>query len=176
MVYGLNRTADREVLWQQLGQISMTISGAWCMMGDFNAISNPNDRIRGLTVTNADIQPMRRMMEECEVEDLKTKGAFYTWNNKQDVDHLIYSRIDRVLINEEWLALFPRSFAHLMPEGIYDHCPCFVQFEEVLARKAKAFKYFNMWRLAENYDSAVEGVWRQEKNGNMMYIIVSKLK
>ena len=45
MVYGLNQASDREVLWQQLGQISMRISGAWCMMGDFNAISNLNDRI-----------------------------------------------------------------------------------------------------------------------------------
>ena len=63
-----------------------------------------------------------------------------------------------------------------MPEGLYDHCPCIVRFEEVIIRRAKAFKYFNMWKLDENFESVIEGVWRQEMIGNSMYRVVSKMK
>ena len=86
-------------------------------MGDLNAIRNHEDRLGGAVISNADIQPMRNLIDDCELDDLKAKGAFFTWNNKQEKDHLIYSRIDRVLINEEWLNLFPWSFANFMPEG-----------------------------------------------------------
>ena len=44
---------------------------------------------------------MRKMIEDCEIDDLKAKVAFFTWNNKQEKEYLVYSRIDRVLINEE---------------------------------------------------------------------------
>ena len=63
-----------------------------------------------------------------------------------------------------------------MPEGLYDHCPCIVRFEEFIIQRAKAFKYFNMWKLDDKFESVIEGVWRQEMRGNLMYKIVSKLK
>ena len=100
IVYGMNKASERADLWQQIGHIRQRSRGAWCMMGDFNAISNFNDRLGGNSVSNADIQSMGKMIEECEIEDLKAKGAYFTWNNKQAGDRVVYSIIDRVLINE----------------------------------------------------------------------------
>ena len=101
MVYGLNKASERDELWQQLGKLRMRISDAWCLRRDFNAISNLNDRLGGGVISNADIQPMRKMIDDGEIDNLKAKGALFTWNNKQEKEHIIYSRIDRVLINEE---------------------------------------------------------------------------
>uniref|UniRef100_A0A0V0HW66 Putative ovule protein n=1 Tax=Solanum chacoense TaxID=4108 RepID=A0A0V0HW66_SOLCH len=39
--------------------------------------------------------------------ELKSSGAFFTWNNKQGETNQVYSRIDRVLVNEEWIATLP---------------------------------------------------------------------
>ena len=75
MVYGLNKATERDELWNQLEQIRQKIDGAWCVMGDFNAISGLNERLGGSVVNNADIQPISKMMTECEIEDLKAKGA-----------------------------------------------------------------------------------------------------
>ena len=97
-------------------------------MGDFNAIIRMNDRIGGNAISSSEMQPMGRMIVDCEVDDLKMKGAYYTWNNKKDVEHLVYSRIDLVLMHEECLLQFPRSYAHFMPEGIYPHDPSIVRF------------------------------------------------
>ena len=63
-----------------------------------------------------------------------------------------------------------------MPEGLYDHCPCIVRFDKVIIRRAKAFKYFNMWKLDENFETTIDSIWRQEVDGNMMFRVVYKMK
>ena len=80
------------------------------------------------------------------------------------------------MVNEEWISQFPWSHAHFMPEGLYDHCPCIIRFSEEIIRRTRPFKYFNMWKLDDNFEATVEGVWRLQLNGNKMFKVVSKLK
>ena len=74
------------------------------------------------------------------------------------------------------MTLFPLSYAHFMPEGLFDHCPCIIRFKEEIFRRTRPFKYFNMWKLDESFDSVIDGVWRLNLAGNMMFRVVTKLK
>lgn len=69
-------------------------------MRDFNCVLNMDERIRS-PVTIAEIKDFRKCMRECNLQELKSSGAFYTWNNKQEEQHRVYIRIDRVIINTE---------------------------------------------------------------------------
>ncbi|KAH0645162.1 hypothetical protein KY284_033046 [Solanum tuberosum] len=40
---------------------------------------------------------------------MKSSGAFFTWNNKTDGTDRVQSKIDRVLINTEWLTQMPAA-------------------------------------------------------------------
>ncbi|XP_074288300.1 uncharacterized protein LOC141613464 [Silene latifolia] len=103
VVYGLNSLGDREPLWQSIRSYHLQLNAPWLLCGDFNAIMERNERIGGAEITNAEIRPMADAIRDCQLTDMKARGAFYTWNNKQGTDYVIYSRIDRVFINEEWL-------------------------------------------------------------------------
>ncbi|XP_074290770.1 uncharacterized protein LOC141617472 [Silene latifolia] len=84
-------------------------------------------------------------------------GSFFTWNNKHDLETLVYSRLDRCLINDDWVNIFPEAYAYLMPEGYFDHCPCVVYpYGKPVTRKP-TFKYFNMWRLDANFNKLNKG-------------------
>ncbi|XP_074278426.1 uncharacterized protein LOC141602015 [Silene latifolia] len=148
LVYGLNKDKERESLWDYLCHISRDIDTASMVGGVFNILMHLNERISGAEVTWSDISPMRQMVDHCDLMELKSLGSFFTWNNKHEVGTKVYSKLDRVLINGDWLVQFPECFANFLPEGLFDHCPCLIQFQTRGNRKGVPFKYFNMWALS----------------------------
>ncbi|XP_074298631.1 uncharacterized protein LOC141629549 [Silene latifolia] len=120
-VYGFNKAADRRSLWNSLKTYQKQTTGAWLIGGDFNNVLFPNERV-GSQITSAEITPFRDCVHYCGVEDLKAVGSFFTWTNKQEASQRVYSRIDRVMINDDWINMLPKSFANFLPEGLYDHC------------------------------------------------------
>ncbi|XP_074296921.1 uncharacterized protein LOC141627584 [Silene latifolia] len=103
--------------------------------------------------------PFRSTVALCDLQDIKSTGAFFTWNNKQPSETRIFSRIDRVL-----------------PEGSFDHCPCLVSSGGECQGRRKPFKFFNMWTKVPDFQSIVLTGWNTAFNGTAMFRIVKKLK
>ncbi|XP_074292607.1 uncharacterized protein LOC141619489 [Silene latifolia] len=120
------RTESRKLLTPE----GHTDHGLVC--GDFNSITETNDRISGAEVSWAELALMRKMIDEYQLQEMKCSGSYYTWNNKHEDITKVYSRIDRVLINEQWFQSFPEAVANFLPEGLYDHCPCLINIVEEL--------------------------------------------
>ncbi|XP_074299820.1 uncharacterized protein LOC141630990 [Silene latifolia] len=151
IVYGLNKDKERKSLWEDLGLIRNGVTSAWMVCGDFNSLMHLDERVGGTTVSWNEVMPMRDMVAKCDLVELKTMGALFTWNNKHKHSSKVYSKIDRVLIDDTWLKQFPDCFAHFLLEGLFDHCPCLIQFHNEGGRKGVPFKYFNMWSMLDNF-------------------------
>ncbi|XP_019266559.1 PREDICTED: uncharacterized protein LOC109243992 [Nicotiana attenuata] len=82
MIYAFNDATLRRELWQTLKEINGQIKGPWAIMGDFNCVLQKEERI-GSPVTMAEIRDFKKYVEECELKNLKSTGAFFTWTNKQ---------------------------------------------------------------------------------------------
>ncbi|XP_074266117.1 uncharacterized protein LOC141588583 [Silene latifolia] len=176
LVYGFNKAAERESLWNSIRDYHRGINGPWMVCGDFNAILDYHERIGGAPVSYADVLPLAQVTQDCNLVDLKATGAFFTWNNKHENGDKVYSRIDRVLINDDWITTFPDSVANFLPEGLFDHCPCLISLECSLKHRTKSFKYFNMWALSKDFDSTVRNCWSTVVQGTPMFRVVQKLK
>lgn len=59
-----------------------------------------DERIGG-NVRDVELIPLRECVSRCGLSDLKSTGSFYTWNNKQEGDARIFSKLDRVLCNDK---------------------------------------------------------------------------
>ncbi|XP_074291149.1 uncharacterized protein LOC141617918 [Silene latifolia] len=55
LVYGFNKAAERQILWQELRNYATTANGPWLVGGDFNSIMKVGERIGGSDVTLAEI-------------------------------------------------------------------------------------------------------------------------
>ncbi|XP_074266889.1 uncharacterized protein LOC141590182 [Silene latifolia] len=143
--------------------------------GDFNSITEAKDRIGGADVSWAKMAPMRSKLVDCQLHEMKTSGSYYTWNNKHKDETKVYSRIDRVLMNEQWFQSFPEAVDTFLPEGLYDHYPCLINTYEIIVKRKAAFKYFNMWALSNDFDSAVNNSCNEEIRGTPMFRVVHKL-
>ncbi|XP_074306004.1 uncharacterized protein LOC141641232 [Silene latifolia] len=155
VVYGFNKPAEREALWSSIRSYHGKIQGPWIICGDFNAVMGSNERIGGNPITHAELRPLLQLVQDCNMMDLTAKGNYLTWNNKHDIGTKIYRKIDRVLCNDDWMDNFPNSYVHFLPEGIFDHSPCLIRFDEESQRKGKPFKYFNMWAMANEFEGIV---------------------
>ncbi|XP_074266789.1 uncharacterized protein LOC141590074 [Silene latifolia] len=149
MVYGFNRIAERIPLWESLSNMSAIVDGLWVVMGDFNNVLAMNERI-GSEVTNAELRGFQTCIAACDLMDIPAHGAFFTWNNKHEVGDKVYSRINRVLVNDEWLSQFPETHTMFHSKGLFDHCPCTI----------------TLW----------PEVWDYQIEGNTMFQVVKKLK
>ncbi|KAL2921204.1 LINE-1 reverse transcriptase-like protein [Bienertia sinuspersici] len=129
-VYGYNEATARNILWRDLIDIANNSSLCWLVLGDFNNVLNFNERI-GAPIREKEIKDFRQCLQMCSLTDIESFGNFNTWNNKQDAETRVYSKIDWALGNMKWLQKFENSAAQFLPEGDFDHSPIIVHlFQE----------------------------------------------
>ncbi|XP_074293363.1 uncharacterized protein LOC141620371 [Silene latifolia] len=152
MVYDFNDTHERKALWLELNAFADSISSPWIICGDFNCVLSPTERLGGQT-TIEEMEDFQACIDYCGLLDSPAVGSFYTWNNKQDPSTRVYSRLDRVLVNQEWLLSRGDAYAHFYNEGLFDHSPCIIQDSDT------TFQY-----------------WSKFWQGTKMFKVVMKLK
>ncbi|XP_074290446.1 uncharacterized protein LOC141617161 [Silene latifolia] len=120
----------------------------------------------------------KECIEDCNLSEMPSTGAFYTWNNKQPPETRIYSRLDRMFVNHEWTIQFPEYYANFLPEGQFDHTPCLVTTTAHTHTQphTRSFKYYNMWSSAPDFKECVHNWLAQSITWTKMYGIVRKLK
>ncbi|XP_074265800.1 uncharacterized protein LOC141588248 [Silene latifolia] len=176
VVYGFNSEGERQGLWSQLNNNHKdNCSKPWCICGDFNSLLNYNERL-GSDVTWSEIRYFRQCVNYCEVTDIQAYGSFYAWNNKQDPTTRVFFRIDRYLINIDWMLLYPDSNAYFMNEGNFDHRPCICSRKPDSPARKPSFRYFNMWSLDPQFKDIIQHEWNRTVVGVKMYQVVTKLR
>lgn len=81
-VYGFNTMELRKSLWMELNELAPKIDQPWLIIGDFNAILSPQDRLPGAAVTLAAIKDFKECVQNIGVTELSSKVNFYSWSNK----------------------------------------------------------------------------------------------
>lgn len=89
-IYGHNTPSERTLLWNHLCQESTRNVGLpWVVMGDFNAILTPDDRIGGDTNWYRHQDDFSNCVRQSELIKLPYSGIKFTWHNGQHGDHTI---------------------------------------------------------------------------------------
>ncbi|KAL2937824.1 LINE-1 reverse transcriptase-like protein, partial [Bienertia sinuspersici] len=174
-IYGFNESCERARLWEGLKEFYSKVDGAWVVLGDFNAPLNFDDRI-GRPVTLSKVWQFKDMVNYYQLHDLCSIGAKYTWTNKQFGEARVCSKIDRVLVNEEWVLSINNSVVHFIPKIWFDHCPAIIYFEEKQVVKDRTFKFFDIWCSHAFYKDIVEKGWKLEVRGYKMFQTIQNVK
>jgi exonuclease III len=103
-VYAKGSVEDKKRLWESLVAVRRSLGeGAWCTLGDFNAVSNRDERREVNDETSSsqvlEINFFNDFVREVELDDLNVLGRRYTWYHPNGI---AMSKIDRILTSEEW--------------------------------------------------------------------------
>jgi hypothetical protein len=165
-------------LWEALLQWKSQLgSGAWGLVGDFNATLNHDER-RGVnsivsSASRAEMSEFGDFVREMEVIDLPLLGRNFTWFHPNGVS---MSRIDRMLVSHGWLILWSNPTLWVLPRSISDHCALLLRSSAV-DWGPKPFRFNNHWLLHKEFYGLVEIFWTNcGFTGWMALILNDKLK
>lgn len=74
------------------------------------------------------------------LSDIQSHGCEFTWTKKKSLATLVWSKLDRAILNDAWMHSFPASTAAFMPAGISDHSPIVVTIYNGSTKVAEELK------------------------------------
>ncbi|KAH7861825.1 hypothetical protein Vadar_031371 [Vaccinium darrowii] len=173
-VYGHNSVVDRRSLWIDMKTMALSIGNApWIQLGDFNVVRNPTERLMGFDRGASD--EFNACLDSVGMDDMPSKGFWFTWSNKRSGLGDNKSKLDRVLINAGWLDGFPESEAVFLAPGISDHCSCVVTIFPDTPKRSP-FKFFHFWMKHGQFKELVASSWAEPVMGNSCKRLSTKLQ
>lgn len=79
-IYASTSHIDRRSLWMELASLQQTNQGAWCCIGDFNAILGAHEKRGGRLPSIASCEEFKVWSGSCNLTYISTRGAAYTWS------------------------------------------------------------------------------------------------
>ncbi|KAK2966357.1 hypothetical protein RJ640_021501 [Escallonia rubra] len=121
----------RDILWENLTQQAKNISMPWILAGDFNDYMGPDERRSFKPFRdNRRCQKFRNNINECGLIDLGCSGPKLTWTNSNRGLANTQERLDRALVNSQWLVKNPSSSVTNLPRTTSDHSPILIRYRE----------------------------------------------
>lgn len=98
-VYDPNDNGQRPTLWEELSQVRARWPMAWCLVGDFNIIRYPSERL-GCESFSLAMFAFSDFIKNNSLVDLPLEGTSFTWFRDSGLPSI--SRIDRALVSLDW--------------------------------------------------------------------------
>ncbi|XP_060202736.1 uncharacterized protein LOC132631154 [Lycium barbarum] len=176
IVYAKCTSLERQELWDDLTDISNQVQSGWCIGGDFNVILEPSEKIGGKIHRAYKSFDFAACVNRCGLEDAGFVGSNYTWCNNRRPGKRIWKRLDRVIINDNWLQRFNNvTVRHLSTTGS-DHRPLLLKCYDSNTNAIKHFRFRHFWVEQPGFMDLVGQDWQIKVKGNPMWILQQKLK
>ncbi|XP_009794046.1 uncharacterized protein LOC107797430 [Nicotiana tabacum] len=176
VIYAKCKTNLRRPLWEVLRQKFLTYTIPWCVIGDFNVIASIKENIGGLPYQLSKSMDFLNMIEDCGLVDLGFYGPRYTWSNGRAPGSIIWKRLDKGMVNDNWLISFPATTISHLASTRSDENPLIMEMNVRQDTSKKYFKFLNCLVENEGFILLVQEIWNQEVRGNAMWIFYQKLK
>lgn len=155
-VYASTEESVRRELWNDITTLAsdQRLCGKpWAVLGDFNQVLRPSENSVS-TSPNLDL-PTRLFadaLSQSGLADLSFRGSSNTWWNKRPLEP-IAKKLDRVLVNEEWLQLFPLSLAMFGEPAFSDHASISLSLyiQAILSRKSLFVSSTSCCKMKSSY-------------------------
>lgn len=177
-IYAKNKGCERKALWKNLVKHSNHVKGEpWVLVGDFNVALNIDDCSESTAAKDNDIEDFRTCVECLELDDISSKGMFYTWIQKRkDPGTGILKKLDRALGNGNFISTFDNCFAEFLPFVTSDHSPVILVYPLAKMSKPRSFRFVNFLADKDSFIPTVEKYWGMEVQGFRMFILAKRLK
>lgn len=152
-VYGKCSRAERIDLWNGIRSLQMQ-SMPWMLGGDFNAILCASEKKRGGLPSRRSMMEFHECLIDSGLQDAGFSGSPFTWNNGTT-----WERLDRVLHNDAWIDLFPKTSVQHHPRKCSDHHLLEVSFLQDNSSAPSPFRFLNCWVQHPGFLHEVKHNW-----------------
>uniref|UniRef100_A0A803NPG3 DUF4283 domain-containing protein n=1 Tax=Cannabis sativa TaxID=3483 RepID=A0A803NPG3_CANSA len=158
-IYGTPYKEQKDDFWEEVASYVKRCQSPWAVVGDLNVILEKDDKYGGRMVSYRDCEILSSFLEETRGIDLGFHGCKFTWRNKRDNGKLIRERIDRVLVDTDWLTLYSKAGVRNLPIVASDHGP--ILFDSLMCKRRGSgiFRFYEAQFREESCLDVIKEAW-----------------
>jgi len=96
-----------------------------------------------------------------ELQDIRCFGSNFTWFRPNGNAK---SRLDRFLVSDQWVSLWPDTSQHVLQRDYSDHCPIILK-TKMVDWGPKPFRVVDWWLNHKGYHSMIKEAWNIDLQG-----------
>ncbi|XP_040999420.1 uncharacterized protein LOC121245211 [Juglans microcarpa x Juglans regia] len=175
-IYAKCNRYERQMIWEELSSDRMGVEP--CLFaGDFNIIRSDVERCGGGPRNRVAMDEFNRWIHQGGLMEMNSQGGKFTWCNGQQGLSRAWAKLDRVLLDANFLTLFPNAHCSYLPRTTSDHCPMFIEFLiDPFSYGPPPFRFQQMWVEHPDFMNFVQNVWSESVTGSGLFKLTSKLK
>ncbi|KAL2225355.1 UNVERIFIED_CONTAM: hypothetical protein Sindi_3049900 [Sesamum indicum] len=105
VIYGANELVERRALWNSMETIAMQCTDIpWLVGGDFNTVRDLSEICGVSGDIRMAMEDFNTCIQNTGLLPLPMQGEWYTWHNCSAGPRNLWKRLDRMLINDRWMA------------------------------------------------------------------------
>ncbi|GKE53694.1 RNA-directed DNA polymerase, eukaryota, partial [Tanacetum coccineum] len=167
-IYAPQQPMYRRVLWDYMSILLSRWNGEVILMGDFNEVRT-NDERRGSWFNSYNASLFDQFISSSGLVDVKMEGYAFTWSHPSANK---MSKLDRFLVSDGVISLFPSITAVCLDRHLSDHRPILL-CEVKLDYGPIPFRLYHSWFGYVGFDDMVEQTWRSfshsDRNGMIRF-------
>ncbi|GKC57546.1 RNA-directed DNA polymerase, eukaryota, reverse transcriptase zinc-binding domain protein [Tanacetum coccineum] len=152
-VYANNSGSERRILWSEFEQQKYIVGNcSGLILGDFNVTMDISEHSAGGSYRTLDTQEFKDTMNSIKMEDICSNGFHFTWT--KSIKHPkcnTLKKLDRMLVNEEFMQNFPKAFGVFLPYLISYHSPVVLIIKDGAPKKKNSFRFSNFITSNEGF-------------------------
>ncbi|GJX57117.1 RNA-directed DNA polymerase, eukaryota [Tanacetum coccineum] len=168
-VYAPQSQVEKRILWNYIVSLLSRWNGEYMVLGDFNEVRSESERMGSLFNAQG-AKEFNNFILNAGLVDIQLEGYSYTWAHPSASK---MSKLDRFLVSEGLISLFPAMSAICLDRHLSDHRP--ILLHDVIADYgAIPFRLYHSWFTWEGFDQLVSKVWKStvlsDRNGMVRFI------
>ncbi|CAN6679920.1 unnamed protein product [Malus baccata var. baccata] len=166
-VYGTPYRNEKQLFWDWMIHHFGHSEIPWICGGDFNEYIWAYEKAGGAAILYNRPRYLEDFMNSSNLFDLGFNGPTFTWRGFR-YGEWVEERLDRVLVNELWQDLSPKS---TVTHGIAlasDHCPIIVQSDLDGPKGRRLFRFEAFWAKEEKCLNVVRSCWAHRRHGDAL--------
>ncbi|GKE25390.1 RNA-directed DNA polymerase, eukaryota, partial [Tanacetum coccineum] len=170
-VYAPQDLSEKKSLWEYITHIIDLWDGECIILGDFNEVRSEHERF-GTIFNVSGAKAFNHFISALGLIDLPLEGYSYTWSIKSASK---MSKLDRFLVSEGLLMLFPSLSALCLERHLSDHRPIIMR-EVVADYGPSPFRVYHSWFTKDGFDKLVEDSWKTSSFADSSKITILRKK
>ena len=144
---------ERVVIWDDLVKFHENPIPPSLFLGDFNEVLNPSER-GSSQVSQSGVEDFQNFINKLQLIEIPAKNGWFTWYSGK-----AKSKLDRLLVNVDWITAFPSLQVSIQKRGISDHCPLLILSKEV-NWGPRPFRFQNCWLSHPGCMRIIQDIWK----------------
>ncbi|XP_070017658.1 uncharacterized protein LOC142172585 [Nicotiana tabacum] len=162
IVYAKYTEEVRRELWSDLRNLASTIQEPWGVIGDFNVITNREEKLGDKPHRLEESLEFMECLNECGLQDTCFTGAKVTWCDNRYPPLTIWKRLDILVYNSDWFDNLNNTAVTHLSRSCSNHAPLLVKLHHEDTQGTTYFKFLNFWTEYLDFKQTVQNKKRRK--------------